>query len=164
MKFSMDPPRLADSAAGAAVNAVINGAIAWSAFKASDAVPLSVDSIGAKGVTALGNAATVAFALTLIITCITFFVFRGGARKASAAASLREMPFLPTGLGIALSNTLLAFGAFVAIAVLWQRFAGTVEVGPGVATVVVALVAGLATAFAEWRTKREMVGRAGFAR
>jgi hypothetical protein len=34
---------------------------------------------------------------------------------------------------------------------------GTVEVAPLVATVVVALVAALATAFAEWRTKTEIL-------
>ena len=131
MKFSTQPPRLADSAVGAAVNAAINGAIAWSGFKASESVPLSVDSIGTPGITALGNAATAAFALTLIITCITFFVYRGSARKAPRApAVLGAMPFLPTGLRIAVANTLLAFGAFVAVAVLWQRFAGTVSVGP----------------------------------
>jgi len=161
MKFSTQPPRLADSAIGAAVNAAINGATAWSAFKASESIPLSLDSIGAPGVTALGNAATVAFALTLIITCITFFVYRGSARKASQAPnSLRTMPFISTGLRIALVNTLLAFGAFVAVAVLWQRFAGTVVVGPAAASAVVAAVAGMATAFAEWRTKRDMLGAA----
>jgi hypothetical protein len=154
----MAPPHLADSSVGAAINAVINGAIAWSGFKTSAAVPLSVDSIGSPGVTAFGNAASMAFALVLIITCITFFVFRSGARKSvEAPAALRQMQFLPTGLRIAVANTLLAFGAFVTLAVLWQRVMGTVEVAPLVATAVVALVAALATAFAEWRTKTEIL-------
>ena len=60
MKFSSTPPRLADALPGSLINGVINGAIAWSAFKGSAQVPLSVDSIVAPGVTALGNAATVA--------------------------------------------------------------------------------------------------------
>jgi hypothetical protein len=115
----MAPPRLADSSIGAAINALINGAIAWFGFKDSAAVPLSVDSIGSPGVTALGNAASMAFALVLIITCITFFVFRSGARKsAEAPVSIRTMQFLPTGLRIAAANTLLAFGAFVTLAVI----------------------------------------------
>ena len=158
MKFSMEPPRLADSAIGAIINGVINGAIAWAAFKTSESIPLSMDSIAAPGVTALGNAATVAFALTLIMTCITFFMVRRSARKSGVApASFQQIAFLPTGLRIALSNTLLAFGAFVASAVLWQRFIGTLMVAPLVATMVVAAVAAGATAFAEWRTKREML-------
>ena len=145
---------------GALVNGVINGAITWSSFKAFETIPLSMDSIGSPGVTALGNAATVAFALTLILTCITFFVFRASARKSGAAPkSLRDMNFWPTGLRIALLNTLLVFGAFVAAAVLWQRFLGTLQVGPVPATLVVAAVAALASAFAEWRTKREMLAQ-----
>ena len=145
---------------GALVNGVINGAITWSSFKAFETIPLSMDSIGSPGVTALGNAATVAFALTLILTCITFFVFRASARKSDIAPrTLRDMGFWPTGLRIALLNTLLVFGAFVAAAVLWQRFLGTLQVGPVAATLVVAAVAALASAFAEWRTKREMLAQ-----
>lgn len=158
MKFTTKPPRLADSLPGSLINAAINGAISWSAFKGMTQVPLSVDSIAAPGVTALGNAATVAFALTFIITSITFFVFRSGARKSGAAPSgLTELGYWPTGLGIALRNTLLVFGGFVAAAVLWQRFVGTLLVGTLAATLVVAAVAAAATAVAEWRTKGEML-------
>jgi hypothetical protein len=161
MNFSMEPPRLLQSLPGALANGAINGAISWSAFKGSDRVPLSVDSIAAPAVTAFGNAATVAFALTFIIASITFFVFRAGARKSGAAPlALTEIRYWPTGLGIALRNTLLVFGGFVAGAVLWQRFAGTLLVGPVAATLVVAAVAGIATALAEWRTKREMLDTA----
>ncbi len=158
MSFSMDPPRYVASMPGAIINGVINGAIAWSACKGSASIPLSMDSIGSPGVTALGNAATVAFALAFIMTCVKFFMFRGAARKSGKApAALTALPFFPAGLRIALSNTLLAFGGFTAAAVLWQRFAGTVMVGPVAATLVVALVATAATAFAETRTKRAML-------
>lgn len=161
MKFSTTPPRLADSLPGALINSVINGAISWSAFKGSAQVPLSVDSIAAPGVTALGNAAMVAFALTFIIASITFFVFRAAARKSGLAPhTLTELRYWPSGLGIALRNILLVFGGFVAAAVLWQRFVGTLLVGPLTATLVVAAVAAIATAVAEWRTKREMLGAA----
>lgn len=157
MTFSMESPRLADSLVGAGVNGLINGLIAWSAFKGSESVPLSMDSIGAPGITALGNAATVAFSLSALITCITFFVFRSGARKAHAPAALANMAFLPTGLAMALMNTAMTFGAFVALAVLWQRLMGTVSVSPFTAALVVAAVALVSTGIAEWRTKREML-------
>lgn len=153
MSFSTEPPRLAQSLPGALINGVINGAIAWSAFQGSAQVPLSVDSIATPGVTALGNAATVAFALTFIITTITFFVFRSGARKSGTAPhALGELGYWTAGLGIALRHTLLVFGGFVAAAVLWQRFVGTLLVGPLSATLVVAAVAAIATALAERRT------------
>jgi hypothetical protein len=162
--FSPNPPRLADSWVSAGINGAINAAIAWHGFRGSAAVPLSMDSIGSPGVTALGNAAPVAFSLTFIITCITFFVFRAAARKSGRAPTVAGLAFFPDGLRIALSNTLLVFGGFVAIAVLWQRFAGTVSVGPVAATLVVAAVAALATAIAETRTRREMLARGPIAR
>ena len=150
--FSTEPPRWLQSLPGGLINGAINGAIAWSAFADMDRVPLSVDS------TALGNAATVAFALTFIVASITFFVFRGAARKSGAAPSeLTYVGYLPTGLSIALCSTLLVFGGFVAAAVLWQRFVGTLLVGPLAATAVVAAVAAGASGLEDWRTKREML-------
>ncbi|MCU0922167.1 MAG: hypothetical protein MUF16_17865 [Burkholderiaceae bacterium] len=161
MGFSTDP-RWVQSLPAALINGAINGAIAWSAFKGRAQVPLSMDSIAATGITALGNAATAAFALTFIIASITFFVFRSAARKTgSAPAALTALGYWPTGLGIALRNTLLVFGGFVAAAVLWQRAVGTVLVGPLAAALVVAAVAALATAVAEMRTKREMLAAPG---
>jgi hypothetical protein len=165
MKFTTTPPRLMDGLVGGAINGLINGAIAWSAFRTLPQVPLSVDSISAPGITALGNAATVVFALTFILTTVTFFTYRSAARKSgSAPRTLAEQAYWPQGLGIALRNTLLALGAFIALAVLWQRFAGTLLVGPLAATVVVALVAMGATMFAEWRTRGEMLQAAAAAR
>ena len=161
MSFTGRQPRLADSAVGAALNGAINGAIAWHGFRGSASIPLSVDRIGAPGVTALGNAATLAFSLVLIVTCITFFVFRRGARKSpEAPATLRDIPFLWVGFRMAIANTVLAFGAFVTMAVLWQRLFGTVETTPLGATAVIALVSAVATVFAEWRTKAEMLALA----
>jgi len=164
MKFTTTPPRLSDGLVGGAINGLINGAIAWSAFKGSAQVPLSVDSISAPGITALGNAATVVFSLTFMLTTITFFRYRSSARKSGdAPKALTEQAYWPQGLGIALRNTLLAFGAFIALAVLWQRFVGTLVVGPLAAAVVVGLVAMGATMFAERRTRCEMLQAAAAA-
>lgn len=151
-------PRLADAAVPAAINAVINGAIAWSSFSSIPQVPLSMDSIGDPGVTALGNAATLVFALSFILSCITFFMFRARLRKRAGPAESSAMPFLPTGLMIALRNQLTLFGAFVALAVLWQRALGTVMVSPLAATLLIAFVAALVTALAQLWTERGLLG------
>lgn len=157
MSFSTQP-RLVQSLPGGLINGVINGAISWSAFRDSAEVPLSVDSIASPGITALGNAATMVFGLTLILTSITFFTFRAAARKSgNAPAAVTGLGFWPTGLRLALRNTLLAFGGFIALAVMWQRYAGTVLVGPLSATLVVAGVAVVASMLAEWWTKTEML-------
>jgi hypothetical protein len=156
--LSTEPPRWLQSLPGGLINGAINGAIAWSAFADMGHVPLSVDNIATPGVTALGNAARVVFALTFIVASITFFMFRSAARKSRLAPrTLTELAYWPTGVGLALSNTLLVFGAFIAAAVLWQRFVGTLLVGPLTATLVVAAVAAVASGRADWRTKREML-------
>ena len=85
-------------------------------------------------------------------------MFRGSARKSSIAPSaLKSLTYWRMGFRVALQNTLLVFGGFVATAVLWQRFVGTLVVGPVLATLVVAMLAVLATAIADWRTRREML-------
>jgi hypothetical protein len=158
MQFTTTPPRLANSLPGSLMNGVINAAISWSAFNGMVQVPLSLDRIAAPGITAVGNAATVAFVLTFIMTSIIFFVFRGAARKVEGAPrSLTELRYWLIGVGISLRNTLLVFGGLVAGAVLWQRFAGTVCVGPVAATLVIATVAFVATAIADWHTKNVML-------
>jgi hypothetical protein len=165
MKFTNNPPRLADGFVGGAINGVINGGIAWWAFKDSPQIPLSMDSILAPGITALGNAATMVIALTFILATITFLTFRSAARRSGIAPRvLTDQAYWPQGLSIALRNTLMAFGSFVTLAVLWQRFAGTLLVSPMAATVVVGLVAMGATMFAEWRTRGEMLLAAAAAR
>lgn len=162
MSFSTQAPRLVQSLPGGLINGVINGAISWSAFKSLPQVPLSMDSISSPGVTALGNAATAVLALTFIITSITFFVFRRAARKSGTAPdALTQMPYWRKGLGIAVRNTLLSFGGFIAAAVLWQRIVGTVMVSPLAAALVVAVMALAATVWSEMRTKREMLGLPG---
>jgi len=142
---------------GAQINGAINCAIARSAFKGSATVPLSEDSIGSPGITAVGTAATTVFALPFIVTSIAFFVSRSGARNAGSAPAVAALDCWPRGLGIALRNKLLAFGAFIALAVQWQSYVGTVQVGPLAGSLVVAAVAVCSTAVAEWRTKGEML-------
>ncbi|WP_295145010.1 hypothetical protein [uncultured Reyranella sp.] len=64
-------PLIRDALSGAVIPGVLNGVIGWVAFKGEVSVPLSMDSIGSPGITALGNATTVVFSLTLINTCIS---------------------------------------------------------------------------------------------
>ena len=153
-------PRIRESLLGAVIAGAVNGIIAWIALKGEVRVPLSMDSIGSPGITALGNAATVVFSLTFINTCISFLIYRRIARKAvEAPPELRSMPFLSVGLGLAASNTILQFGGFVAAAVLWQRLMGTIMVSPFIAAIILGMIAMVAAALADLRTKREMMDK-----
>ncbi|MBL8246355.1 MAG: permease [Rhodanobacteraceae bacterium] len=150
--------RWQDSAIPAALNGLINGAIAWFSFKAQSSVPISVDLISARQHTVWGQGTMLAFALGLILTVVTWKVYAAHLAKSHPEWLPRvQRPLFPDVARIALRNTLLLFGVFVLLAVLWQRLVGSVEVGPGLAASLVGLLAAAITAVVEVRTKRELL-------
>jgi hypothetical protein len=153
--------RWQDSAVPAALNALINGAIAWFTFRGDGAIPLSVDLISSDQHTVWGQGTTLAFFLGLILTLVTWKAYGAHLGKTHPQWSARlQRPLFPDVAAIALRNTLMLFGAFVIVAVLWQRMLGSIEVGPALAAVLVGLLAALITMVVEVRTKRELlVGR-----
>lgn len=161
MSISLNPqPK--DAAIPAIINAVINGAIAYTGHKELAAVPLSVDSISSGEPTVGAEAVMIALSLAIILSHITAAVFFRGIRKAYPDVAAQVVrPLFPTVTGIALQNALLLFGATVALAVLWQRLAGTVLVSPMTAAVLVALLAAVVTVVVDVRTKRALLRDTG---
>jgi hypothetical protein len=161
MSASLHPhPR--DAAIPAVINAAINGAIAYNGHKHMASVPLSVDSISSAEPTVWAEAVMIALALALILSQITAAVFFRGIRKAHPEAADRLIrPLFPGVTGIALKNTLVLFGATVALAVMWQRLVGTVMVSPLTAAVLVALLAAIVTVLVDVWTKQALLQRAG---
>jgi len=151
-------PQPKDAAIPAIINAVINGAIAYTGHKEQAAVPLSVDSISSGEPTVWAEAVMIALSLAIILSHITAAVFFRGIRKAHPEVAAQVVrPLFPAVTGIALQNTLLLFGATVAVAVLWQRLVGTVLVSPMTAAVLVALFAAIVTVVVDVRTKRALL-------
>lgn len=151
--------RWQDSVIPAAINALINGAIAWFTFRGDAAIPLSVDLISSTQHTVWGQGTTLAFFLGLILTLVTWRVYAAHLAKTHPQWSGRlKRPWFPDVAGIALRNTLTLFGAFIVVAVLWQRILGSIEVSPAVAAGLVGMLASLITMVVEVRTKRELLG------
>lgn len=150
--------RVRDALIPAAINAVINGTIAWTGFKVSPSVPMTLDLISTRQQTVWGQGVTLAFVLSVILTLVTAKVFAKHAVKADRSLAARvQRPLFPFVTGVALGNAMALFGWFVALAVLWQRFAGTVEVSPAVGAAMVGLLAGVITVVVEVRTKRALL-------
>lgn len=150
--------RIQDGLIPAVINAVINGGIAYSGFKAEQAVPLTLDLISGKQHTVFGEGVVLAFALGVILSIVTAKVFAGHAVKADPSlAPLVQRPIFPFVMKIALSNGVALFGWFMALAILWQRVVGTVEVQPVLAAVLVGLLAAIITLIVEVWTKRAML-------
>lgn len=142
---AQDPTLPAAILKGAAItgvaNAVINGAIQAVLMWGDGPVALSADTIGGSEHTVLGNAVLLATSLAMILTAIAHLTLK-----------VPRRPFLPDGLWLVVKHGLFAFGAVVAAAVLWHRFAGTVIVGVPVAVVILGLVAGFVAATVNYMT------------
>jgi len=123
------------------INAVINGAIQYFILRGSVPIPLSVDSIGTETHTVLGSSVPLAVSLAMILTAVAHWTTKGP-----------KKPFFPTTLWLVIKHGLFAFGTVVAAAVIWQRTIGTIEVGLGVAVLVLGIVAGLVAAIVNYMT------------
>ena len=149
--------RAQDALVPGAINAVINGTIAYSGFNAEAAIPLTLDLISAKQHTVWGQGVTLAFVLGMILSIVTAKIFAKQVAKTDAALAARVQRPMSALLKIAFGNAMALFGWFVALAVLWQRLVGAVEVGPMVAAALVGLLAGVITVIVEVRTKRALL-------
>jgi hypothetical protein len=127
------------------INAVINGAIQAWLLRGSEPIQLSVDGISAATHTVLGAAVPLAVSLAMILTAVAHWTLKGP-----------KKPFFPTTLWLVLKHGIFAFGAVVAGAVVWQRSAGTVEVGLVTAVVLLGLIAGVVSAVVNYMTVSEI--------
>jgi hypothetical protein len=123
------------------INAVINGGIQAWFLRGADRVPLSVDAISADAHTVLASAVPLAVSLAMILTAVSHWTLKAP-----------KKPFVPTTLWLVIKHGLFAFGAVVAGAVVWQRFAGTVEVGVPSAVVLLGIIAGIVAAAVNYMT------------
>lgn len=147
-----------EAAASAAINFALNAAInAWM-LQGKGPHTLTVDSITAKTHTVFSSAVPLALMLSVILATITFHTFRKKALTLSLAPAGRlSRPYFFFGLRHALSTALFMFGAVVAAGVIWQRFAGSVEVSTPVAATITGLVAGVSAAYAIVTTSRALL-------
>jgi hypothetical protein len=147
-----------DSLVGAAINAAINGAIAWFTFRGTAQVPMTLDLISTQEKSVWGQGVSLALALGVILTLLAAKVFSGHVAKAHPELASRvKRPMFPTVAWMAVNNAMSLFGWFVVLAVLWQRTLGTIYVSPMAAAVLVGLFAGIVTVLVEVRTKRALL-------
>lgn len=138
---------------GALINGVINAGISGVSFFKQEAVPVTLDHISNHEITVFGQGVMLALMLTLILTGVEFSTVAKGMRKKGAAF---HRPFWPWGAKLAVRNALTAFGAAMIVAVLWQRFIGTVMVSPLVATLIMFALAFLFTVYTSMATTLAM--------
>lgn len=147
-----------DSLVAGLINALINGLIAHSHFKALDQVPVSVNSIATNQLSVWGQAVSLTFGLGIILSLITAKLF---VRQLHHAFPDRksdiQSAFWSSLLPIALTQSAALFGWFVALAVIWTKYIGEIMVSPTVAAVLVGAFAFVITLFIEYRTKQSVI-------
>lgn len=136
-------------------------AIAYGGFKAESAIPPTLDLISSRQHTVLGQGVTLAFALGVILSLIAAKAFARHVAKSPPELSTRVSRPWSALFKISVGNAMALFGWFVALAVLWQRFFGAIEVSPLFAAVLVDLLAALITVVVEVRTENALL-RADF--
>lgn len=147
-----------DGLVSAGINALVNAGISGWMLAGKGEQALSVDSIASREPTVLGSAVTLAVSLAFILATITFFTFRKKARaQALAAPALLDRPYFFFGLRQALGASLSLFGLVVAVAVLWQRYMGTLTVSVPVAAAIAGLVAAVASYHASTRVSTALL-------
>ncbi|EMK3304592.1 permease [Vibrio vulnificus] len=146
--------KVKDSLVAGLINGAINGYIASHHFKGMSSVPMSMEMISNSQVTVWGQAISLTFGLGIILSLITSTLFLRQL-KISHPQYRHELQrsFWKDLLPIALMQAGALFGWFVALAVIWTKYAGVVMVSPMAAVVLTGLFAFVITIVVEVRTK-----------
>ncbi len=128
------------------INAVINGGIQYFFLKGHSSIPISVDSITNTTKTVLGTAVMLAITLSIILTLVAYFGIKG-----------KKAAFFPTTFLLTLKHGFVTFGILTSLAVLWQKYVGTVEVSLVSALIIIGVIAGLVSGFVNYFTLKESV-------
>ncbi|AFL80283.1 hypothetical protein Aeqsu_0776 [Aequorivita sublithincola DSM 14238] len=128
------------------INGIINGGIQYFFLKDMDSIPISVDSISNGDVTVLGTAVMLAITLAMILTLVAYF----GIKE-------KKAPFFPTTLWLTIKHGFFTFGVLTSLAVLWQRYMGTVEVSLTAALLIIGIIAGIVSGIVNYLTLKESI-------
>lgn len=146
----MNNEQLAEIRKGAIINGVINGfingGIQYFFLKGTAPIAISVDSITNNVHTVLGAGVTLGITLAIITTVVAYFTSKE-----------TKIPFYPKVLWSVIKHGFFTFGVITSLAVLWQRYMGTVEVGLFPALLIIGLIAGLVAGFVNYLTLKACI-------
>lgn len=126
------------------INAAINGGIQYFFLKKYQEIPISVDAITNSEETVLGTAVVLSITLAMILTLVAYF----GIKKPRAA-------FYPTAFWLTIKHGFFTFGIITSLAVVWQKYMGTVEVSLVTALIIIGVIAGIVSGLVNYLTLKE---------
>lgn len=129
------------------INMVINGVIAWFGVRHAESILLTENQISSTEHTVFSGAVVTALSLAFILSSITYFTWKIPGKPA----------YFPTVFLICLRHTIFTFGLVVALAILIQRYAGSVPVSPFMAALITGLIAGATGGIVTYLTQAELI-------
>lgn len=129
------------------INACMNGTINWFSVRNLTEIPLTHDLISTDADTVFSGVVTLATSLAFILTTISFLTFK-----------VPNKPrYFPKVFFFALRNSFFVFGVVVAVAILVQRFAGTLMMSPFESALLSGVFAGMVGGTVDYMTKKELL-------
>lgn len=128
------------------INAFINGGIQYFLLKGHSEIPISVDSITNEVETVLGTAVMLAITLSMILTVVAWF----GIKE-------KKSKLFPTTILLTLKHGFVTFGILTSLAVLWQKYMGTVEVSLLSALIIIGVISGIVSGLVNYFTLKQSV-------
>lgn len=129
------------------INMLINGLIAWFGVRHAESVPLTNNQISSTEHTVFSGAVVTAISLAFILSSIAYFTWKIPGKPR----------YFPKVLMVCLRHTIFTFGLVVALAILIQRYAGSIPVSPFMAALVTGLIAGITAGLVTYLTQAELV-------
>ncbi|MCH6232919.1 hypothetical protein [Cognataquiflexum rubidum] len=128
-------------------NAVINGIINWFSVKDLDKVLVSDNLISSTEHTLLSGAVPLAVSLAFILSGVAYLTTK-----------IPNKPsYFPKIFWLSMKHTFMAFGIAVTFGVMWQRWMGSIEISPILATVCTGLIAGIVAGIVNYLTVKEIL-------
>lgn len=128
------------------INAFINGGIQYFFLKDKKSIPISVDSITNTDETVLGTAVVLAISIAMILTIVQYFTIKTA-----------KVKFFPTAFWLTLKHAFFTFGIITSLAVLWQKYMGTIEVSLLSALIILGFIAGIVSGIVNYLTIKNCV-------
>jgi len=132
---------------GGVINAIINGLKYWFEVRDETRVKLTDDLISSTENTVFAGAVPLATSLAFFLTSIAFFMSKIPGKP----------PYFPKVFLLAIKNAVFAFGIVTIVAILLQRFAGSISVSPIIATIITATISGLVAGTVNFLTQKDIL-------
>ncbi|CAM4058876.1 hypothetical protein FLAN108750_08120 [Flavobacterium antarcticum] len=130
----------------AIINGFINGGIQYFLLKDRTLISITVDSITNTDETVLGTAVVLSITLAMILTVIGYFTVKQ-----------EKVAFFPNAFWLIIKHGFFTFGVLTSLAVLWQKYMGTVQVPLLTALIIIGVISGVVSGVVNYLTLKGCV-------